>query len=185
MNAKIKTDLIDVLGRTIRILKKKGYNADELKKVSDRTIHDASVFQDEDSVSMAVLIYSLSKIVQRQGIVGEKVITKLEEIKSLLKAESFEQYRRSVKQALQEISRIDAKMRVYIEQVIHHAKINKGSKLFYHGISLARVSEMLGVSHWELMRYIGHTTFTDGDVITEKVKRRMDYAKEIFNIKAK
>jgi len=40
--------------------------ANDLKRLSDRTIHSAMISKDADSVIVAVLVYSLSKIIERE-----------------------------------------------------------------------------------------------------------------------
>ena len=37
----------------------------ELKELSNQTIHSATVYQDEDSILVAVFIYALSKIIEK------------------------------------------------------------------------------------------------------------------------
>ena len=38
----------------------------KLKELSDQTIHTASMSQDPDNIAVAVIIYSLSKIIERE-----------------------------------------------------------------------------------------------------------------------
>ena len=67
MNDIIKKDIIEVLNKLVGILKvKEDSDIIEIKELSNHVIHNASVFQDEDSVSIAILIYSLSKIMERK-----------------------------------------------------------------------------------------------------------------------
>ena len=183
MQPEIKRDLIDVLGKMLRLAKKRGPEvSSEIGKLSNHTIHNASIFQDEDSVSLAVLTYALSKIFQRKTNVSSRIVQKLESAKSLLKAGQFAQYRMEIKQAFKLISTVDSKLKLYIEQVINQARIRKGSRLFYHGISLARASEMFNISQWELMSYVGKTTIAEDEFFKKDVNRRMAYAKKIFGI---
>ena len=66
MNEIIKKDILEVLNDLIKILKsKEGSNWIGIKELSNHVIHNASVFQDEDSISVAVLTYALSKIMER------------------------------------------------------------------------------------------------------------------------
>ena len=67
MNDNVKRDILRTLNRTVEILKEKDVtDLTELKELSNTTVHNASIYQDEDSVSVAVLIYSLSKIFERK-----------------------------------------------------------------------------------------------------------------------
>ena len=185
MNPKIKQDLIDILGRIIRLAKKKKDDIDissEIRKLSNHTIHNASIFQDEDSVSLAVLTYALSKIMQRNTRIDARILQKLESAKSLLKEDRFGQYRQEIKDVFKAVSAVDTKLKLYIEQIINQARIRKGSRLFYHGISLARASEMFNISQWELMSYIGKTTLAEDTFFKEDVRSRIAYAKKIFGV---
>src|SRR3989344_1214890 len=44
----------------------------KLKDLSNQTIHSASTEQDTDSITIAIVIYSLSKIIERKHQYGEK-----------------------------------------------------------------------------------------------------------------
>ena len=67
MQDQIKKDILDVFLRLIQILKSKEEgDIVEIRELSNQVVHNASVFQDEDSVSVAILIYSLSKIIERK-----------------------------------------------------------------------------------------------------------------------
>ncbi|HLC80681.1 MAG TPA: hypothetical protein VJG31_02825, partial [Candidatus Nanoarchaeia archaeon] len=64
MNQVIREDLLKELDEVIEILKvREGADIAKLEEVSNHTIHDASVFQDIDAIQIAVLVYSLYKIV--------------------------------------------------------------------------------------------------------------------------
>ena len=97
----------------------------------------------------------------------------------MLHNENIGGYKFAIKGVFKEIAKTESKIKVYIEEVIHQAQIKKGSKIFEHGISIARASEMLGISQWELMRYIGKTSITEyaGAEIT---KKRLKIARELF-----
>ena len=66
MESAVRNDALRIISRVIEILEaKEEKDPMELKELSNNTIHNASVFQDECSVSIAVLIYALSKIIER------------------------------------------------------------------------------------------------------------------------
>ena len=67
MDEIVRKDALQILNRVISILEiKEEKDMIELTELSNRIIHDASVFQDEISISIAVLIYALSKIIERK-----------------------------------------------------------------------------------------------------------------------
>lgn len=184
MNETIKKDILSILSGIINILRvKEEKDIVEIKELSNHTIHNASIFQDEDSVSIAILIYSLSKIIERkQGELSYNNIVRL--IKTaydFLDKNNIDSYRKTIRKLFKFISTIDTKLKLYIEEVINQAQIKKGSKLYEHGISLARASEILGVSQWELMSYIGKTKIPDVyEVERVSLKNRLNYARSLF-----
>ena len=78
------------------------------------------------------------------------------------------------------IGKIDEKLELYIEEVIEKSKIKKGSIIYEHGISVGKVAELLGLSTWELMNYIGKTTIADAGRERINVERRLAFARELF-----
>jgi len=46
-------------------------------------------------------------------------------------------------------------MREIIQEVLRKASINKASKIYEHGLSLAKTSKLLGITQWELSEYVG------------------------------
>ena len=59
----VQQDITNVLAQVLKALHDDDTTA--LLELSNHTIHDASIFQDEDSISFAVLVYALSKTIQR------------------------------------------------------------------------------------------------------------------------
>lgn len=183
MNKKIKKDLGAILVQTRDVLKKGNYSG--LKEISNHTIHNASIFQDEDSVSVAVVVYSLFKIMQRlrDNTLAARTVHCIDESLELLELDDMEGYRNCIKKMLEMISKADSRMKLFIEEVINQAEIKKGSKLYEHGISLARAAEILGITQWELMDYIGKTRLPELEAEKSDVKRRLDFARKIFNLR--
>ena len=179
----IKRDIISVLSKVAEILKvKEETDVAEIKELSNHVIHNASVFQDEDSISIAILIYSLSKIIERKqkDLDYEKVLSMLNSCISSLKNNQDEEFRKSIKNIFNFIRTIDEKLKLYIHEVINQAQIKKGCKLCEHGISVARASEVLGISQWELMHYLGKTTLIDQFSEPVNVLKRLKIARGFF-----
>ena len=180
----IKRDILSVLDELIEILKEKeDSDIVQIKELSNHVIHNASVFQDEDSVSIAVLIYSLSKIIERKqkDLDYGKISRMLNSCTSTLKNNEDEKFRKSTKDIFNFIRTIDMKLKLYIHEVINQAQIKKGCKLCEHGISIARASEVLGISQWELMHYIGKTTLIDKFSEPVNVSTRLKIARSLFS----
>jgi hypothetical protein len=176
MNEIIKNDNIKIIEESISALKQK--DVLKLKEISDHTIHNASIFQDEDSITIAVLVYALSKILER-GIENHYWFEKkLEFAKIQLIKENINFYRKAIKDIFSQIAVVDSKLKIYVQEVIEKAKIKKGAKLYYHGISLARTASVLGLTQWELMNYIGK--LEEPKTTTANIRERLSFARKLF-----
>ena len=179
----IKKDIIAVLSDLIEILKvKEESDIVQMKELSNHVIHNASVFQDEDSISVAILIYSLSKIIERKqrDMDYGRVMAMLNSCISSLRNNDDNGFRKSIRSVFDFIRAMDQKLKLYIHEVINQAQIKKGCKLCEHGISIARASEVLGISQWELMHYLGKTTIIDQFGEAVNVSKRLKIARSLF-----
>lgn len=162
----------------------------KLKILSNYTIHNASIFQDEDSISIATITYALSKIIERYKFKETKIflnfhkniIAYLETARKELINNKYETYRKNLESLLKLIEEFDHKLALYVQRVIEKSKIKKGSVMFEHGISLARVADLLGISRWDLMGYIGKTRVFDIEK-SPSVKQRLNFTRKLFGIR--
>ena len=179
----IKRDVLAVLTELVEILKfKEEGDIVQIKELSNHIIHNASIFQDEDSISVAILIYALSKIIERKqrDLDYNKILSMLNSCISTLKNNQDDLFRKSIKSIFSFIRTMDEKLKMYIYEVINQAQIKKGCKLCEHGISIARASEVLGISQWELMHYIGKTTLIDQFSEPVNVAKRLKITRSLF-----
>jgi hypothetical protein len=180
MNDKIKDDLKSILSQAIRFLEEK--DSDALREVSNYTVHNVSVFQDKDSITVAVLIYAISKIADRSKCLDPEILTEMHAAKRCLEADDILGYEKSLKRLLEIISGIDKKMDFYIQHIIDEAGIKKGSRIYEHGISVAQTAEVFGITQWELMKYLGQTNIAEEFVDEVDIGDRMRKARELFGI---
>lgn len=184
MNDIIKKDIIAVLSELVQLLKlRQDSDIIKIKELSNHVIHNASVFQDEDSISVAILIYSLSKTIDRKqkDLDYSRLSSMVNFCISSLKNSQDDEFRKSIKNIFSFIRAIDEKLKLYIHEVINQAQIKKGCKLCEHGISVARASEVLGISQWELMHYLGKTTLIDKFSEPVNVAYRLKIARGLFS----
>jgi hypothetical protein len=179
---------IDVLEETKEALSNK--DAPLLKDLSNNTIHSASSQQDSASITIAVIVYALSKLVEREDYQKikdwNKFVKKFNSYFSLaikaLKQENYEAYQEHVQRARKTLESHSVTFRVYIDDVLKKASINKGSKIYEHGVSLEQTAKLLGVTQWELSDYIGQKTSADvRQAQTIDVKTRAKMAMEFFS----
>ena len=175
-------DILSILQETLTALKKGDYTA--LKEISNHTIHNASIFQDQDSLSIAVLIYAVHKIMvsEHKSQIMPNLVTSLEQAQHALEQQNMAEYRIIIRNLFKLVAETDEHLHLYIRVVIDQAQIKKGSKLFEHGISLARAAELLGISRWELMQYIGKTRLPEQIPSNMDVRDRVKYARKIFRL---
>ena len=166
-------------------------DSNKLKSISDYTIHHAGIFQDTYSISIAIIIYSLGKIVEKRKIRSEKqwgrfnedVMRSLKEAKGYLEKDNLPKYLEELKQLLSSIGKIDATFGIYVTEVIEKARIKKGFAVYEHGLSVGRAAELMGVSPWELMDYLGQTKLVDEmPMLTMPIRERLQTARKIFNM---
>ena len=162
----------------------------KLKELSNRVTHSSCFYQDSGLITTAVLIYTLSKLIEREDYKKIKswlsVIKKINSIfDSAISAlqennqELFSQYMQKAMEALESSS---INIKPYIENVMRNAAINKANKLHEHGLSLEKTASLLGITRWELADYIGQKRTNDFVLDkTMNTKKRAEMALEFFN----
>lgn len=184
-----RSNLIRVLDKTIKAIKNE--DVVSLNDLSNQTIHDATILQDEYAISFAVLVYTLSKLYERHIHYGQfkgwdkfcsDCIKSLEASKISLEKNNILDFEVNIKSYLKSLERVDSKLKIYIKDVLNKAKINKASRLYEHGLSVGHTAELLGISRYELMDYIGKTYIADvKENQTTSVKKRLETARKVFS----
>jgi len=161
-----------------------------LSDLSNHTIHDTSILQDPNSTQVAILMYSLFKIFERKTKYSEykdwpifyKILEKnLTDAVFFLSKKNFRDYEVAIRNILQSVDKLESHLKEYIKDVIERAKINKGSRVYEHGISIGRTAELLGINAWELMEYVGKTGISDVKYsITKNIEERLKFARSLF-----
>jgi len=180
----VKKDVIDVITKAIDILQN-NKDITLLKELSTHVTHDSAIFQDSDAITIAIIIYSLSKVIERGMNQKTKrtIISELVSAKKDLSEDKYNSYRNRIDRIVKQIRNIDQKMRMYLQDVLRQAAIKKGSNIYAHGVSLSRVAEILGLSQWDLMSYIGNTNISEEFDISANLKNRIAFAKSLFGVK--
>ncbi len=173
----VKTDILKVLNSASMMIEKGDTMG--LKELSNHTIHNASIFQDEDSVTIAVIIYTLAKIFERENRCEMSIVPIINSAKKNLFENNLESYKLNLTKIYTHIKNHDSKNKLYIQEVIQQAGVKKSSKIYDHGVSLGQAASILGVSQWELMEYIGNTSITD-NFEPDNLKKRLSTARKLF-----
>lgn len=187
MQKEVKKDILNILKKSIKLIKEN--NTTKLKELSNHTIHDASIFQDNYSTQTAVLIYALAKIYERTRykqfktwpLFNKTVKETIKKATISLEKDNLQDYEKSIQNLLSIINKLEHKLKNYIKEVIEKAKIHKASRIHEHGISVEKTASILGISEWELMDYIGSTGIPDmPHSVTKNVIDRIKYTRSIF-----
>ena len=171
-------NILRILEETKVALKEK--DTLKLKQLSDQTNNTASRTQDADNIAVAVIVYSLGKILER-GYNGDGLIVKRidDVIRSIRKDGNL--LKGNLKQLRAEIGKISPGMKKYIQDVFRKASINKASKIYGHGVSMENTAKLLGITVWELANYAGAKEVADApENKTLGVGERIKIVTEIF-----
>jgi len=164
-------------------------NADEIKNLSNQTIHSAAISQDPDNIIVAVLVYSIGKVMEREHyhtMPGWKefysiMIKNLDLAVSALEKDDVEKARTALGKIRESLNKISGDLSIYIRDVFAKARINKAFKLYEHGLSSEQTAKLLGVSLWDMATYIGQSSISNAKAsISLPVKKRIKIAEDIF-----
>ncbi len=185
-----RTHILNILIKVREALNKKDYI--KIKGLSNKVIHHASIHQDPDVISIAVIIYSLSKLIERESYKTEKNWPKfyndfrknINDMIAALKNKDQDRFHDEIIQNRKLLQGLSGRLKVFINDVFRGAKINKASRIYEHGISMEQTAKILGISLWELAEYSGRTRIGDVNLgITMPLRDRIKLAQEIFNNK--
>ena len=161
----------------------------KLKELSNQTIHSASINQDIESIMVAVIIYSLGKIIERTDYreypgwnkFFSSFMKHIDQAIFALSQDREETFRKKLKNIRKEISKLSGKFKEHVQDVFKKAEINKASRIYEHGISQEKTAKLLGISAWELAEYTGQTGISNVNLnITLPIKTRIKIALDIF-----
>ena len=184
---KERDNLLWILKETKNAVKKN--DVVKIKELSNHTLHTSSIQQDSDSVAVAVIIYALSKIIERRKYTYYKewpsfyknYLKGIEKAIQDLQKNDAENFREDIKKIRDEIGKLSGNFKKYIQDVFRKAEINKASRIYEHGISMEKTAKLLGITMWELAEYAGQTGVSDVNLtVTMPIKKRIKQAEEIF-----
>lgn len=161
----------------------------KLKELSNRAVHSTSVEQNPDDIALAVIVYSISKIIERPSYRSQKGWKKfytsiragIENSIDALEKNDFVHFREHLERMRKKIEGLSGNLKRYIQDVFAKASINKASKIYEHGISMEKTAKLLGISMWDLANYAGQKGFGKDDFgKTVNVKERLKIAQRMF-----
>jgi hypothetical protein len=183
-----KENILRILEETKKALKNN--DSFKLKELSNQTVHTASISQDSDNITIAVLVYSLSKIIERKEYQSMKnwdefyksISIQIDLAISSLKKNDDKKLKQAIETFRAKLEKFSGTLKIYIQDVFRKAQINKASKIYEHGISMEQTAKLLGITMFELASYaaqkpeISNAPFNQ----TLDVKSRIKIAEEMF-----
>jgi len=182
------------VGNILRILREakkfvEEDRANDLKSLSNQTVHEATISQDADNIVVAVLVYSIGKVMERdhyrnmegwQEFYGA-VVKNLGLAAKALEKENIKNARIYLGRIRNSLNKIEGDLGRYIKDVFRKAEINKAFKLYEHGLSSEATAELLGVSLWDLSSYIGQSNIGNSKIaISLPIGDRVKIAEGMF-----
>ncbi len=160
-----------------------------LRGLSNQTINTASLAQDPDNIAVAVMVYSLSKIMERLDYrqlpdwkkFYRNTLLYLDKSIDDIKKGDYPRFREDFKNIRGSVENLSGKLKKYVKEVLRNAEISKASRIYEHGISMEQTASLLGISQYELAEYAGKTGIPDvPENRTKTTKSRIKLAMEMF-----
>jgi len=180
--------LVEVLQQASEAIKKNDIG--KLKELSNQTIHTASIHKDTDSISVATIIYSIGKILEREEFQKVKgcdefcanVGRVIGEAVNALKKNDEVVFKNKLQEIMTSVKKLSPNLKKDVQEVFRKAQINKASKIYEHGISMQNTANLLGITMFELAGYSGGKGVSDTpEAKTIDVKTRIKFAMDMFS----
>ena len=183
-----KEHILEILKETKNSLKNNNYI--KIKNLSNEIVHNSSIHQDPDIISLAVILYSLSKLIEREHYKEyanwqdfyKKYLKGIDILIRAIEKDNIEEFRVEINYVTKLINNLTGNLKIYIADVFRKAKINKASGIYEHGISMETTAKILGITVWELAEYAGQTRIADINLsVTLPLKERLKIAEDFFS----
>lgn len=160
----------------------------KIKSLSNQTIHSASIYQDEDNILVAIVLYSLSKLIERKEYYSDREYSEflsfyLNSIdKAILSIKNNDSsFKNHIQEIMNKADSLSQNLKSSVQDLFRKARINKASKVYEHGISMQKTASLLGISLWELAEYAGQANISEMPLtMTMDIKKRLNRAMELF-----
>jgi hypothetical protein len=179
--------ILDILKQVRNAVQTKNYV--KIKHLSNKLVHHSSIHQDADIISVTVIIYSLSKMIEREDFKKEKnwstfyknYLDNLNNMIKALESNDHKKFHYEIELNRKLLEQLSGNLRNNMKDVFRRAKINKASMIYEHGISMETTAKILGISIWELAEYAGRSESSNINLgVTMPLNKRLKLAKDIF-----
>ncbi len=158
-------------------------NLEELKSLSDHSIEDVALHKNIDIISVTVLIYSLYKLLPTltTNQTVNDLLTQLDKAYNSINSRDLGKYNSYMKISFQIVKDSHGEVREHLQDVLHAARIKKGTALLEHGLSIGQAAGLMGLSNWDLQDYASKTVAL-GVNSTLPIEKRLKSAFQIFKV---
>jgi len=184
MKEEIWKEILFDLTQAVKILRvKEAKDRGELKELSDHAIEDVALHKDLDLISMTVLLYSLYKIdacISKED--SRTILEEMEQALQGLEKRNLGKYNQHIKNIFKMIKSCNAKVKEHLNDVMHAARIKKGTALLEKGLSIGQAAGLMGLSNWDLQQYVGKTNIQEHEHEAVHAEQRVKNALQIFKV---
>jgi len=165
-------------------------DAATIKNLSNQTTNTIALTHDPDNIAVAVIVYSISKLFEREDykkLPGwnkfyNTIFKCIDNGIISIKNNDEAKIRESLDCLRNALIKVSGSLKKHIQDVFRKASINKASKIYEHGISMEKTAKLLGITMFELAGYAGQKEEVAEVPIVKgiDVKSRINLAMEMF-----
>ena len=183
-----KANILRILEETKEAIKAE--DSSKLSELSNQTNNTVSRTQDPHNIAIAVIVYSLSKIIERKEYreypgwsnFYKTIISAIDNSIVALRKKDEKSIHENLELIRSSIGKLSGKLKNYIQDVFRKASINKASKIYEHGISMEKTAKLLGISMFELASYAGQKEISEVNMgKAMDVRSRIKLTMEMFS----
>jgi len=183
-----KENILKILEGTKQAIKKG--DATTIKNLSNQTTNTAALTHDPDNIAIAVIVYSISKVLEREDykkLSGwsefyTTIFPSIDNTIAAIKNNEEKAIRENLNNLRQSLMKVSGSLKKYVWDIFRKASINKASKIYGHGISMEKTADLLGITMFELASYAGQKEGVSEVPIGKGIsaKARIKIAMELF-----
>lgn len=177
MESIIRANIIKLLKSSLAAIRSD--DSFKLKRLSNDNIRNAAIFQDEDSLSISVVLYAISKLIEHTSK-KKAILVQFQDALKALSASKDSKYREIIKNLIKTVKIEDFRLKRFVSNVIEQAQVKKGCVLCENGLSIEQAASVLNVSRWELMQYLGKTHVNEQSKEHIPTEKRLALARRLF-----
>ena len=172
MKELIRKEIIRLLKQTHKLLEE-NKPATVFQELSNDAIQFVALHKDLDMISVSVLLYSLYKTQTCLSNKQKEFTEIIAKTLTALQTKKFGIYNRNMRSLFLIMRECNAAVKHHLYDVLHAARIKKGSTLHESGLSIGQAAGLMGLSNWDLQSYAALTSHTPPAVSITRLKKAL------------